>query len=161
MNNYLNEEKEIVWLPKSIANQIKDLNDKKMEEEIILKYIDESRSDIKNSLESLDDDLLQYRALMVKTRNAFKEAKEEQLQANYELWENFDKEMPSLQEKIDKVKKAIEPVSNQIKELNEALGDIRSYELKDLLEVIKGISQYLGYDNNAGKILKFLVKNYK
>jgi len=161
MNNYLSEEKEIVWLPKSIASQIKDLNDKKMEEEIILKYIDESRSDIKHFLENLDDDLLQYRALMVKTRNAFKEAKEEQLQANYELWENFDKEMPSLQEKIDKVKKAIEPVSNQIKELNEALGNIRSYELKELLEVIKGISQYLGYDNNAGKILKFLVKNYK
>ena len=161
MNDNKIEERDLVWLPKRLAEKIKDNTDKKLEEKLIVDYLDQSRSDVKANLESLDEDILRYKGLMAKARQAFREAKEEQLQANYDLWEKFDKELPKLSEKVEMLKNKVEPIKRQVQELNESLDKVRSYQIKDLVDLLKEISDALSYDSNTGKILKFLVKNYK
>jgi len=154
------EEREFVYVPKSLAKKIKELEDGKVKEDLILEYLDKSRKEVKANLETLEDDVIQYQGIMIKAKQTFEKAKNEQLTASYDLWERFDKEMPKLQKKIETITSQIEPIANQIIELNEALDKIHSYQIKDLVELLKEVSSCLEYDGNTGKILKFLVTNY-
>src|SRR5688572_20798439 len=92
------EEKEIVWLPKSLAEKVKQITDGKLLELEILKYAEESKSSLRQDIESIEEDVLQYRAFMVKAKNAFKEAKDEQLDASYALWEKFEDDLKGLRD---------------------------------------------------------------
>lgn len=155
------EEKELVWLPVSLVKKLKRTQDKGEQETLILKYIDESERDIQYSIESLEDEVVRYKGAMLKARKAFEEAKNEQLGANYAMWEKFEEELPSLEKKIETVKDLVAPVANQIEDLEKTLEKLQTYRIEDLLKLIENINRELCYDSNTSKILKFLVKEYK
>lgn len=157
----MEEEKEIVWLPKSLAKKLKDNTEKSMEEELILKYIDDSKKDIGYSLESLDEDVLRFKASMIRAKNAFKEAKDEQLEANYKLWEDYDKDLSVVREKMDSLKNLIKPVREEVENLNEEINKIRVWDIKELLDTLGTISSILSYDNEQSRVIKYLFENYK
>ncbi len=154
-------EKEYIYLPKDLVKKIKDLEDNKLIEQAIDEYFEETKRDLKVNLEEIDDRVLEYRGLMVKAKNEFKKAKEEQIEASYILWEEFDKEMPSIRTKIEALKNEISPITKELKELSIELNKVKTWEIKDLLEIVKEVSKYLDYNNDTGNILKFLFENYK
>lgn len=156
-----NEEKEFVYLPVSLARKIKDLGEGKVYEGLVLDYLNESKNEIKANLASLDDDVIRYKGLMIKAKQAFKEAKDEEIKNSYEMWESLDKELPSLKEKVESMKQSLLPLQSTLKEINSGMEVLRTYQIKELLEIVKEISQELSYDSKTGKILKFLVANYK
>ena len=156
------EDKEIVWLPKKLADKVKGYQEEgKPYENIILQYLDESKNEVKSNLETLDEDVLQYKALMVKAKNAFKEAKEEQLSQSYEIWEDFDKELVSVRSKVEEMKNTISPIKSEIEDIKKLLDGVSSWEIEKFLEVIKEVSNYLAYEGDTAKILRFLFDNYK
>jgi chromosome segregation ATPase len=156
------EERDLVWLPVKLAKQVKGLQDNGEEyEKIIISYIDASKREVQANLESLEEDLLQYRGLMVKAKQEFKKAKDEQLEASYALWQEFDKELPNTREKVETLKNELQPIKDQVDELSQSLNSISTYQIKDFLEVLQSISQYLSYDSDTGKMLKYLMETYK
>jgi len=80
------EEREFVYVPKSLAKKIKELEDGKVKEDLILEYLDKSRKEVKANLETLEDDVIQYQGIMIKAKQTFEKAKNEQLTASYDLW---------------------------------------------------------------------------
>lgn len=155
-------ETELVWLPKALASKIEQQKKKgDGYEDIIIGYLDDSRAEVKNNLELLEDDVLQYRGLMVKAKQEFQKAKDEQLKASYDLWEKFDEELPKLRDKVEKANKELAPIAESVKDLRTSLDNISLYQLKELNELLESISRHLGNDGHTGKILKYLVKNYK
>ncbi len=155
------EEREIVWLPKSLAKKVKDNTDEKLVEQEILKYLDDSRKDVRRSLEILEEDVVSYRALMVKARQSFEKAKNEQLDASYKLWEKFDKEMPKLSEKIKTLEEKLSPVKETVDGLEESLKNMSTYRIKDLVELIEKLDSILTAGGETGKMVRFLLKEYK
>ncbi len=155
------EEKDLVWLPKSLVKKIKKAEEGGEDyENLVISYLDESNREVRNNLELLEEDVLQYRGLMVKAKQEFKKAKEEHLQASYEVWEEFDKELPSISEKVQKLTDEVKPIKEAADELKDTLNSISLYNLKELADVIEKISNYLSYNSETGKILKYLVKTY-
>jgi len=132
-------DKEIVWLPIDLAKKVKDAESTKELDALIIGYLDESRGEVKANLESLDADLLQYRAMMTKAKVAFREAKDEQCTASYELWENFDKELPKVKEKIMRIVRILNPLSKQLKEIDDLMRKINTYQLEKVAELLSRI----------------------
>jgi chromosome segregation ATPase len=159
--NYEKEEKELVWLPKSVAKQVQEVIDEKAKETVIFALIEDSKRDIQISLESLEDDVIQYKGAMIRARKAFEEAKNEQLTANYEMWEVFEKDLPSVEAKVQKMKEKIAPLKKELDELKTLMDSVRKYEIQDLLESVESVSRHLSYDGDTGKLLRFLFENYK
>lgn len=157
----ITEEKDLIWLPKSLVKKIKDIEDTKTIEAEIYKYIEESKKDLRINLESLDDDVLLYKAYMIKAKNAFEAAKNEQLEASYALWEKFDTELYEVRKKVEKVKEVMNPIKQELEELKTLMNSVKTYDIEKLLEVIKTIATYLSYDGDTAKVVRFLFENYK
>ena len=153
------EEKEIVWLPKSLANKIKGMEDGKLMEAEIIKYFDESKRNMQIEIEALDDCVLQYRGLMTKAKKAFQEAKEEQLDSAYALWEKFEDDMKGLRDFVGKAKNELAPLKNELVEIKAMMSEVDRWGLKELLGIIKEING--SYYSETNNILRFLLNNYK
>lgn len=154
-------EKEIVWLPKELAKQVKEVIDDKQKEKLIAGFIEESKREIQSNLDELDESVIRYKGLMIKAKMAFEEAKSEQLSASYDLWDKFEKELPKVTEKVEKVKAQVEPLKKQMEEITKLMDGIRKYDVEKLLELVRELNSYLEYNGETAKILRFLFTNYK
>ena len=155
------EEKEFVYLPKSLAKKIKGLENGRVFELLVLEYFEKSKSEIKSGLESLDDDVVRYQASMIKAKQTFEDAKNKQIKDSYETWEKLDKELPNIKKKGEDLVDALDPVTKKLEEIKVLYNQINQWEIKDLLETLKAISDILSYDNEKSNMIKFLFENYK
>lgn len=153
------EEKDLVWLPKSLAADIKALESPYQMQALIAEYIEESKRDVKLNLENLDDSLITYKAQMISARNKFEEAKNKELDANYAMWEKFEEERPKIQEKVKSLIAELQPLKDELNGLKKALEGIHTYDIEKLVELVKAINY--NFHGETGEILKFLFNNYK
>lgn len=154
-----NGEKELAWLPKTLVAKLKRSQDKGHQEKMILDFITDSDRDLQYSIESLEDDVIRYKGAMLSARKAFEDAKNEQLDANYKLWEKFDEELPSLSEKIEKVTSKLSPVVEKTEELNSLLEKLSLYKIDNYLETIEKVQRTLE-DKQLMGILENITKHY-
>jgi len=159
------EPTDLVWLPVSLVKKIKDVQDSKGIENEIMSYIAETRLDLKQQIESIDDDVLLYRAHMIKIRDAFKKAKNEELEACYQLWQDFDKELPKTRQFIKEAIDTIEPLKNEVNNLrteldnlNKTISAINIDRMLGFLTVLKDCNTLINEDK---KLLSFIINNYK
>lgn len=155
------KEKEFVYLPKELAEKIKQIQDSKVIESIIIDYIDESKREIQANLENLDDDVIKYKGLMLKAKKAFEDAKNEQLTASYALWEKFEDERPNTTEKIESIVNLLNPLVNKLEEVNSLMAKVNLYDLEKFLKILSEISNLVGYNGQTAELLKFLFENFK
>ena len=149
----IEEEKELVWLPKKLANQVQALENP---DNFVKEYIEESKREIKNNLDNLDDDIIQYKAAMISARQKFKEAKDEVLKANYEVWEKFEDDNKELHRMRDVLLNQLRPIKKEVDEIKESLRSISTYQMKDLLELLEKIG-YALQDSQTREVLKTLI----
>jgi hypothetical protein len=151
-------EKDLIWVPKNVADEYKKMESDAGQLEFIEKYIEETRKDLKLDLDNFEDDVIKYRGLMLKAKETFRKAKEEELQANYDLWENFEMEKPAISEKINSIVNLLDPLKNELNEISGILKKIDLYELQNLEKTLNSIHNLYG-DNKA--MVEFLMLNYK
>jgi chromosome segregation ATPase len=157
--NTLEELTEIVWLPASLAQKVKHITDGKLLEAEILKYAEQSKDSLRIDIESIGEDIVQYRAHMIKAKNAFREAKEEQLQASYEMWEKFEDDMKVLKGHVERAKSELQPLKDELNELKSLMNQVDKFGIGDLLSLIKSINS--NYYGETAAMIKFLFENYK
>lgn len=150
-----------LYLPEKLADKIESIKDDSLKEEEIMKFFDRSKEEIKSQLECLEEDVIRYKGLMISARNSFKEAKNEELNANYELWEKFDKDLSTVREKVGNIKNELIPLKKELQEVNNLIGTIQDWKLKDFLKTLSEINEILSYDNNKNRMIKFLMDNFK
>lgn len=150
------EEKELVWLPKKIAKQVKELEDPNS---FVLQYIANSKKDIQLGFEYLDDSIIQYKGSMVKYKKEFDEAYQVAIEANTKIWEKHEEKRKLIKADAEALKEDLEPLLETLKEINSLLSKVNSYQIEKLLDIVSKISCSL--NGEQGKMIKFLVQNYK
>lgn len=148
------EEKDLVWLPKSLCKKIKELEDT---DKFILDYIEESKKDIKLNIDSLDDEVLVYKGLMAKARTAFQEAKTEALEANYATWESFDKESKNISSKAIALKDSLGPLTQELEKINGLIDKVRTHRIDELISTIEKFNSLYGQNK---EVFEFLLNNF-
>lgn len=155
------EATEIVWLPKSLAIKIKELKDGESQSKLIVEYIESMKRELKINIESMDEDVLIFRGLMAKAKQAFKETKETELNSFYELWEKFETDKKKVREFVIAAKAELQPLKLELKEIGNLMDGIDKWKIDNLLETIKKVGEYAYEGSETHKILKFLFDNYK
>ena len=158
-------DRELIWVEKEYAERYKVLDTErgKNEERIaaldeyIAKVKEQSKADFKANLESLEEDVAIYTGLMLKVKQAFGKAKDEQLNASYELWEKFDKDIPSVNKKVGDIVATIEPLQKKLENLDNLLGKIRTYDMDRVIETINKLDSLYGTQK---EMIAFLVNNF-
>lgn len=162
----MRDNQELIWVDKDIAERYKELqgdNSKREEQiKIINDYIEgvcnKSKMEFKANLESLDEDVAIYTGLMLKVKQAFEKAKNEQLTASYDLWDKFNEEIPNVTEKIKEITNTINPLREQLDEINSLIRKIDTYDMEKLTNAVKELSSLYGTNK---EMIEFLVKNFK
>jgi len=157
---------ELIWVDAEFAEKYNALkSDKSKREEqlkalddYILSVRDQSRKEFKANLDSLEEDVAIYKGLMVSVKQAFESAKNEQLRSSYAVWENFDAELPSIEDKTNKIVETLQPLVQQLIRVNELLDKIQTYGFDKVIETIEKITCLYGENKN---MVEFLINSYK
>lgn len=152
----MEEEKELVWLPKSLAKKIEELKDSN---NFVEDYIKESKREIYQNFDALDDEIISYKSAMIKARKEFEKAKDEMISASFEVWNDFDKERKHLSDMVYQMQQTLEPLKKDLKEIEDSLSKISTYRIKDFFDTVQQISTNMY--GKSGEMIQFLIKNFK
>jgi cell division protein FtsB len=94
---------------------------------------------------------------LLKTR--FKQAADEAIKANYEVWEDMDKKRVSLRAQIAKCVAELEPLKDEITTLNAQINKINSWDIERFIDLVDKLKGHLYGEDR--KIIEFFVQNYK
>jgi hypothetical protein len=152
---------ELIWVSAEVAERFKSMESieerSKAFDEYLEKVKEESKNEFKANLESLEEDVAIYTGLMLKVKQAFSKAKDEQLEASYAIWEKLDAEKPSIKKKTDSIVDMLKPITSELKEINVLIQGINTWNIKDLIESLRILSTLSGTNK---EMLEFLVKNF-
>ena len=159
------DNQELIWVDKDFAERWKELTKARATREQQLVVFDEYvkgvtdyvRKDFKANLEGLGEDAAMFTGLMLKVKQAFEKAKNEQLNATYELWEKFEAEIPSTKEKVDKILQALDPLEKKLTSINALIGKISTYNIDKLNESLSMMASLYGANR---EMVEFLVVNF-
>ena len=154
---------EPIWVDKEFADKWKALNSGKATraeqervfDEYCKKVSSQVRKDFEYSLSSLEEDAVMFKGLMIKVRKAFEEAKNEHLEASEALWENFEKEIPSVKKKVDQLTKLVDPLTKQLDAITQQFSKINTYHLKQVVELVQLVS---GLNDKNKNILELILR---
>lgn len=160
------DNKELIWVEKEFAKKYNILDKESGKNEERLKALDDyietvaekTREDFKANLESLEEDVAIYKGLNLKVKQSFEKAKNESLSASYTLWEEYQKELPSLEKKVKVLTDKLTPLAATINQLNELMGKIDTFNIEKLIDAIEKMSGLYGRQKN---MITFLIKNFK
>lgn len=155
------EKTELVWLPESLAKKVKDLTDARQLENEILKYVSDFKLSLRTDMEQVDDDIIRYKASMIKAKQMFREAFEEQMAEFENMWATHADDLAAIKRKAAQIKEVITPIKAELQSLKEEMRYVNQWDIKSLLDIVERVSDLLGRDGNTGNILKFLFENYK
>ena len=152
-------EKELVWMPKHLAEKIKQMEKDGALDSFVLEHIETCKKEIQTDIEAMEDDVLRFRGLLAQVRKDFGEATEEHLSKAYEVWESFDKDLPSIRKHVDAAVKELLPLKKELSEITEAINGINTWKAQRLAEDVQNLSALLNGSNKD--MIKFLIDNYK
>jgi prefoldin subunit 5 len=151
-----NEEKELVWLPKSVVEKIKQLENS---DNFIQEYLDQSKRDIRANFETFDDEVLGYRASMIKAKSEFQKAADEAIKANYAVWQDFEENKKSLRSQVESCVAELRPLTEEVDRLSKEIAKVKTWDIERFVDMIEKLKSHLyGEERN---ILEFLINNYK
>lgn len=153
--------KELVWLPKELADKVKALDNGDAYESEILKFVDDSRRSLKSDIAVLDEEVLMYRAAMVKAKQALRKAFEEEMQDFEELWATHSDQFVGIRDKAKGVVDQLQPIKKELQDLKALMNDVQTWDVERLLKLLDQVNVYVGQQSDTGNILKFLFDNYK
>lgn len=154
----MNNEKDLIWLPKQLAQKIKDVEDVKKLEAEIISYCQEVEQSLKTDVECMDDTIIQFKANLIKAKTEFKKAKDEELDAMYKLWEDYDVELSKTRKQVETAKASLEPLKKELQEVKALIQGFDTWGMKDLFETVKNFTDLWGRNK---EVFEFLMKNYQ
>lgn len=152
------EEKDIVWLPKSLAEKVKNVTDDKALEREILSYVEETGKYLRGDVEAMEEQIVVYKAQMIKARNAFKEAKDAELDAMYSLWEKYEEDLSKVKKLVAKGQEILKPLLDDMKQMQSLANSVDQWSINALLETIQKFATLYGEQR---EVFSFLLENYK
>jgi len=157
INKIIMEEKTHVYLPVSLAKKVKELENS---DNFVLEYIERSKKSMMANLDSMDEEVLMYKANMVKARKEFGAAVEEMLAADYKVWEKFDEDRKSTYGMAKQMVESLQPLKAELESIKKLMDSINTWRANDLLELLQAINSN-AVNGETRNMMKFLMENYK
>lgn len=120
---------------------------------IINQYFESEKNWIKSEMQQIDDNLLQYRALMLKTREAVKEAHKEHYDKINDFWDDISKSIPSFRQKVENINKELKPIVSELQQIKTLINDTSTYSLERIMLLVDKFSSMTEKDKEFFMVL--------
>lgn len=154
------EEREYLslWVTSKKKKEYEDIMSIRGKEAVVDEFIKDTKNELRFDLEGLDEDLLIYKGLMVKWTRALQDAFKESTGKKEKLWEEFFNVVPKFSEKVEKLKKDLNPVIAIIDNLEKRLNKFDNWNADKLLNLIEKVSSMSEKDI---EIVKLIMDNFE
>ena len=149
--------REIVWLPEELAKKVKDLEDKDLRYDLVSKYVDEAKLDMKYAVEGIDEDVVVFKASMIRIRTEFKKVVAEQVADMEKLWETHDKKSSDIKNKVETLVAKLKPVTEELNAINALFSKIGTYNLEKVVETLQKVSNLYGKEKD---MIQFVIEHF-
>jgi predicted nucleic acid-binding Zn-ribbon protein len=130
-------DKELIWVSKEVKAIYENLDSDQEKLRIIEETIKSRKEDITYTIESLDDDLLRFKAFALKYKTELQKVYEEQNNQLEKLFEDIGGMQDNIYLKIEQAKKQLNPITDKVKEINKTLDNVNTYKIERLIELIE------------------------
>lgn len=121
----MTEEKDLVWLPKSVAAKVKLVETVEEADNMIQEYIKTKRQDFTRELENLDDDVLIFKGVCLKHRQELKKVYDEQTDLLDKLWEDCGDMGSKIHEHAVALAAELAPLTAEVKNLKSSIEEVK------------------------------------
>ena len=146
------EDRELLWVPKKLKEDWEKAFSEEEQIKIFYKAIEDKKFDIKNEIESLDEQVLIFKGIGLKYKNEFEKVYSEQAQQIEKIWMDFncgDK----IYKQAKKIKDDLAPISECISSINSTLNNLSIYKIQDLINLIEKFNSMSDKDKELLKLL--------
>jgi vacuolar-type H+-ATPase subunit I/STV1 len=119
------EEKDLVWLPKSVAVKVKQIETVEEADSMIQEYIKTKRQDFIRELENLDDDVLTFKGVCLKHRQELKKVYDEQADLLDKLWEDCGDMGSKIHRHAKAIAAELAPLTAEVKSLKTSIEEVK------------------------------------
>ena len=142
------EEKDLVWLPKSVAAKVKQIETVEEADNMIQEYIKTKRQDFTRELESLDDDVLTFKGVCLKHRQELKKVYDEQADLLDELWEDcgdmgskIHKHAVAIAAELAPLTAEVKSLKSSIEEVKRLIGQVDFYPQQTFIQTVESVAR--------------------
>ena len=153
----MSEEKVLVWLPKKMAEKVKDLDSDELKFDLVSKYVDESKLDMKYAVEGIDEDVIVFKASLIKARAEFKKVVYEQTSGMDKLWQVHNLKASEINRKVSTLLKELKPITEELNAINALFGKIGTYNIERVIESLQKISNLYGKEK---EMVQFVINHF-
>jgi len=149
----MSEQKELIWVSKDIKVIFESLDSDHEKLRIVDELIKDRKLGITQDIESLDDDLLRFKAFSLKYKTELQKVYEDQNDKLGKLFEDIGDISSKMYLKIEETKNKLNPITDKIKEVNKTLESLNTYKIERVIELIDKFNRMSEEDKRLFEIL--------
>ena len=142
------EEKDLVWLPKSIAAKVKQIETVEDADNMIQEYIKTKRQDFTRELENLDDDVLTFKGVCLRHRQELKKVYDEQANVLDDLWidcgdmgSKIHKHAVAMAAELAPLTAEVKSLKASIEEVKRLIGQVDFYPQQTFIQTVESVAR--------------------
>ena len=142
------EEKDLVWLPKSVADKVKQIETVEEADSMIQEYIKTKRQDFTRELENLDDDVLIFKGVCLRHRQELKKVYDEQADLLDKLWEDcgdmgskIHKHAVAMAAELAPLTAEVKSLKSSIEEVKKLIHEVSFYPAQQFVSTVESVAR--------------------
>jgi len=149
----LSNEKELIWVAKEVKEVYEKMESDHEKLRIVNELINSRKLDITYAIESLDDDLLRFKAFSLRYKTELQKVYDDQSDKLEKLFEDCGGVQDKMYLKIKETQDRLDPITSKIKSINETLDKINTYKIERVIELIDKFNRMSEEDKRLFEIL--------
>jgi len=149
----MSEQKELIWVSKEVKTIFESLDSDHEKLRIVDELIKDRKLGITQDIESLDDDLLRFKAFSLKYKTELQKIYEDQNDKLGKLFEDIGDISSKMYLKIEDTKNKLNPITDKIKEVNKTLESLNTYKIERVIELLNTFNKMSEEDKRLFEIL--------
>ena len=142
------EERDLVWLPKSVAAKVKLVETVEEADSMIQEYIKTKRQDFTRELENLDDDVLMFKGVCLRHRQELKKVYDEQVDLLDRLWEDcggmgseIHKHAVGMAAELAPLTAEVKNLKSSIEEVKKLIHEVSFYPAQQFVSTVESVAR--------------------
>jgi len=159
----MSEDKDLIWVPKKIADEYKAAESDETKEKIIKRILDKQKIDIESEFDRLNEVELQFKAICITHKNTLEKVYKEQYDMLYKLWEETGDVYSEVSNKNKELKQSAEKTNDVVKSIKDNIDNINkvlNFDVYAIERFVALIDKLNMADAKTKEMLQFLMTSF-
>lgn len=153
----MSDKKELIWVTEEFKKEWDNLNSEEEQKKMFFKAIENKKLDVKHEIESLEEEVLIFKAIGLRYKSELEKVYNEQSSQLEKIWEEFNCGDKIYKQALQ-IKEDLKPIVETIRSINREFDNVSTYKIENLISVIEKFNSMTHSDK---QLLTILLNNQK